>query len=1506
MNNLHCYLTKIKILTKLYSFLFLFIFFPFVLSAQIPPYVPINNLFVKAVNTNDFTALEKLIKEKPDEISVLLEGNVNLLFYAKTKKMIDFLVDKGLDINQKDRNGWTPLHYAQSLEVVKALVENRADLEIKSDYTSETPLLALALSMKKEDKVIEYLIEKGANLNQKSNDGNGLLHRLAQRYDDIDEQLLDKLLQKGLDLDGENNFGETPLSYAIARKTTAALLLKKGANPNKKNNYGFSPYLNNVNPEIAKLMIETGKVDINIRNNDNEILWLSWLKNSYSNQQENIELVELFVKKGVDLQVKDLEEKTPLVLALERQKIPFQLIDLLLERSADVNGLGKNGANLLHLALKNPDVNLALIKKLVEKGLDINSKDKLENTPFLLSLIQNKPEITTFLIDKKANFNIKNNQNKTALHYVRNITTADFLLKKGLDINAKNKEGNTPLMTALMDNNMEIARFFIDNKADVNTQNNQGNTPLHLVTNTEMAEILLKQKANINTKNNQGNTALHFADNVAISKLFIEKGANIHLNNNDGNTPLMMALIEQQREIAQFLAEKGAKDVENNNGMSASKLAKENKYEMIYFMLKGDKVYQKYLQTLPLWEAIYVDDPIKAKEALNKGADSTFINIQDKNMTQMLKESYFKNFEHFLTGKNTYPTLITTQRIEYPTKIEFLDNSNFIIVKNYRSFILIDTKTRKTIREFYAYSSANDNAEIKLSTDRKYLIQKDKKWDINTGKLVKNYQEALDEIEEDSNQENQFDRIATNNKYAMNGSPAQEMGSGDGYAAEVFDYKSKKLLFEIEEKTGFLSHSAFSHQDNYIIIGTDYQVNIWDIQQQKKIIEIENDKQLIGQVVMSNDEKYIAYNKLGKDKKHTIEIYEIATKKIIKSIQKGEVQDELLFGLHFSKDSEWLVTLTPNEGIVTIIDWKNEKIIASFQIEGHHEYNNANFLMDIDKKNLLIQRSNTLNLYDIASKKLLEVIETKSKDLAKVLYSENLEYIVIKDEKEVILQNIANGTNIFIPSKTSRSHNVLHHVFSPNLQQILLFPNDKTAELWDIERRKKIKVFSNIIGDFNDMVRFSKDGKYILAQKNYNKEFTIWDVNKPQKPVAMLKTDVIYGGVFVLDVAMSEDMKTIVINVSQKTDAKEKEMIIWRPFETKSEEITKGFAGMLSAIQRIAISKRNKYMIGFGSEQVPNNLRMKGGDEDEISETKYLAQVWDFKTQKLLYSLPNDNVVNDAFFTTDEKKLITISDNTIKIWDASVGELIRTISVNESIEKSTFSSLKNQLILKLRNNTIKIIDLETSKDILNIYSTTQHLFFVTNEGYYMPINIDIDNSSQKVNYFGDVNPSVESPFYFVNGIKIFTNEQFELQFNQPSKILERLTQKNQTIINSYQRLYEERLKNYGFKLSDLEKERFFNTPEINLKNINTPFQTTKESNYSLEIEAFDKVYDLHSLHISLNNKLIFGTKGKILSSKKINEFLKLNLQKGKNTIQIYVINQKSIKSRVENLEIELE
>jgi ankyrin repeat protein len=123
-------------------------------------------------------------------------------------------------------------------------------------------------------------------------------------------------------------------------------------------------------------------------------------------------------------------------------------------------------------------------------------------------------------------------------------------------------QGNSFLHAAIQENAIEAAIELIKNGVDLEAKDKSGNTPLmHALTmkNEKVAQLLIESGIDCTKQNKRGWTALHFAAYFQVNSVvnhLIEKGAAINAQNKSGKTAFMMACFAGNAELITFLREK--------------------------------------------------------------------------------------------------------------------------------------------------------------------------------------------------------------------------------------------------------------------------------------------------------------------------------------------------------------------------------------------------------------------------------------------------------------------------------------------------------------------------------------------------------------------------------------------------------------------------------------------------------------------------------------------------------------------------------------------------------------------------------------------------------------------------------------------------------------------------------------------------------------------------------------------------------------------------------------
>jgi len=163
-------------------------------------------------------------------------------------------------------------------------------------------------------------------------------------------------------------------------------------------------------------------------------------------------------------------------------------------------------------------------------GIDISSKDSSIEKP---ELFINKVQKTDLESVNKIIEEDKANETKSTtllsltplLKWVKqnNTEKAKKIVGKVKDINIKDNEGNTCLIIAAMNNNLDIVDLLLKNEADVNIVNNKG----------ENALLCIKYPEIVNIVNNEAEKTLFCKRCFKIAELLLDCGIDIEQKNNE-------------------------------------------------------------------------------------------------------------------------------------------------------------------------------------------------------------------------------------------------------------------------------------------------------------------------------------------------------------------------------------------------------------------------------------------------------------------------------------------------------------------------------------------------------------------------------------------------------------------------------------------------------------------------------------------------------------------------------------------------------------------------------------------------------------------------------------------------------------------------------------------------------------------------------------------------------------------------------------------------------------
>lgn len=287
------------------------------------------------------------------------------------------------------------------------------------------------------------------------------------------------------------------------------------------------------------------------------------------------------------------------LFALVKSKDVIALQKLITKEN--VNAIDSNGVSLLSRAVLTNDFNT--VKLLIEKGADPNlhNNTKSKSTPLMMCSNHNLVKTAEYLLKKGADIDLPDSNGDAVINWAAYMGKYDFtkmLLDNGAKTNQKSIHSDNAIGVALKEWQDSIVELFIDYGKGIYTVEN-ANKPLIRAVKKDDLTYLKKNltKENSNLKDEAGNSLLIIAagrGDFDLVKLLIKKGATIDILNVVGHTALNKAVWAKHNDIAKYLITRDADVNLTDTRFSLTPLiaaARKNNVEMGKILIeKGAKI----------------------------------------------------------------------------------------------------------------------------------------------------------------------------------------------------------------------------------------------------------------------------------------------------------------------------------------------------------------------------------------------------------------------------------------------------------------------------------------------------------------------------------------------------------------------------------------------------------------------------------------------------------------------------------------------------------------------------------------------------------------------------------------------------------------------------------------------------------------------------------------------------------------------------------------------------
>uniref|UniRef100_A0A672PX48 Poly [ADP-ribose] polymerase n=1 Tax=Sinocyclocheilus grahami TaxID=75366 RepID=A0A672PX48_SINGR len=410
--------------------------------------------------------------------------------------------------------------------------------------------------------VVDYLLQHGANVHARDDGGLISLHNACSFGH---AEAVNLLLQHGADANSRDNWNYTPLHEAAIKGKidVCIVLLQHGAEPTIRNTDGRTA-LDLAEPSTKAVL--TGE----------------------SGNEEK--LMSLLTPLNVNCHASDGRKSTPLHLAAGYNRV--KTVQLLLQHGADVHAKDKGDLVPLHNACSYGHYEVAEL--LVKHGACVNAMDLWQFTPLHEAVSKNRVEVCSLLLSYGADPTFLNCHNKSAIDLAPTALLKEHLayefrghallqaareadmarFKKHLSLETINFKHPLTQETALhcvstspYPKRKQICELLLRKGANVNEKNKDFLTPLRLAaekSHNDIIEVLVKHEAKVDAVDNLGQTALHCAahcGHLQTCRMLLSAGGDPLITSLQGSSPSQLAN-ESIQEILQEGACTGNSDTD--------------------------------------------------------------------------------------------------------------------------------------------------------------------------------------------------------------------------------------------------------------------------------------------------------------------------------------------------------------------------------------------------------------------------------------------------------------------------------------------------------------------------------------------------------------------------------------------------------------------------------------------------------------------------------------------------------------------------------------------------------------------------------------------------------------------------------------------------------------------------------------------------------------------------------------------------------------------------------
>ncbi|XP_065842029.1 serine/threonine-protein phosphatase 6 regulatory ankyrin repeat subunit B-like isoform X2 [Oscarella lobularis] len=300
-----------------------------------------------------------------------------------------------------------------------------------------------------------------------------------------------------------------------------------------------------------------------------------------------------------------------------------------------------NRCNAFHMACLSG--NISVVEEIGEHFL--GKLDTSSTATGCFGVLGGSVAVLKYLRENGCSFTKPNDFGNYPLHcccLTGEVHAAAFLYYEGLieDINQAGNNGISPLWAAAHSNCPYLATFLLAKGANIESTDKDGNTSLMNASdegNVEVIKVFCEWGCDVNKKGQAGQTALHLACYKGHSKVtsaLLERGADVEIRDEEGRTPFLCGCASGNKATLVFLSNANctmtATDKNGDSGLHLCALFSDSE-ECVIWLLEHASIAVNLRSSdgqTALHVACYKGDSNVASALLKRGAD---VEISDEN-----------------------------------------------------------------------------------------------------------------------------------------------------------------------------------------------------------------------------------------------------------------------------------------------------------------------------------------------------------------------------------------------------------------------------------------------------------------------------------------------------------------------------------------------------------------------------------------------------------------------------------------------------------------------------------------------------------------------------------------------------------------------------------------------------------------------------------------------------------------------------------------------------------